>query len=178
MRDRGIELVQVLLERRAQEQHLVGRGARVGPGTQRRQRQAGEARIAGLARLLEIASRDRRRKLRVVGSCRQALAQLAVFAAVAGARRKHLDHFVVARRRDRRRADRTGGARQKRPAAKAPVRACSDRIAAMLRVADAAAALASQSTLVGSPTSSAGGTTALVSTGSSMSAIDATSGCR
>ena len=114
MRDGGIELVQVLLERRAQEQHLVGRGARVGPGAQRRQRQAGEARIAGLARLLEIASRDRRRELHVVGSCRQALAQLAVLAAVAGARRKHLDHLVVARRRDRRRTDRTGRARQKK----------------------------------------------------------------
>ena len=118
MRDRGIELVQVLLERRAQEQHLGGRGVRVGPGAQRRQREAGEARIAGLARLLEIASRDRRRERRIVGSFRQSLAQLPVLAAVAGARRQHLDHLVVARRRDRRRPRRTRRRTRKRPAAK------------------------------------------------------------
>jgi hypothetical protein len=114
VRDGGIELVQVLLERRAQEQHVVGRRVRVGPGAQRRQRQPREARISGLARLLEIASRDRRRKLHVVRPCRQALAQLTVLAAVAGARRQHLDHFIVARRRDWRRPDRRGRACQKK----------------------------------------------------------------
>ena len=63
-RDRGVELVQVLLQAsRASAARRRGRRG-LGPGAQRRQRQAGEARIAELARLVEVALRDRERQRR------------------------------------------------------------------------------------------------------------------
>ena len=49
MRDRGIELVQVLLERRAQQQHVVGRVAA-----------SGQARNAASARPAKRGSPDSR----------------------------------------------------------------------------------------------------------------------
>ena len=68
---------------------------------------------------------------------------------------------------------------KKRPAAKAPVSAWEDRIAAIVREAGAAASRRrSQSTFCGSLVSSVGPVTVLVSTGSSMSAAEATSSFR
>ncbi len=99
-RHRGIELVQVLLQRRPHQQHLRRRGRGVGPGSERGEREAGEARIPGLAGAVEVALGDAHRERGVVGPGRELLAQALVLAAVAGGGGQDLDHLVVAGRDD------------------------------------------------------------------------------
>jgi len=103
MRDRRVELVQILLERRAQQQDLVRRLRGVGPRGERRQREPCEARVARFARLREIALGNRSSEAHIVGPLGEPPAQLPVLAPAGRSRRQDLDHFVVARRRDRRR---------------------------------------------------------------------------
>ena len=119
-RHRGIEVVQVLLQRRSRQQHLGGRFRRVGPGPERGERQAGEAWIAGQAGAIQLATGDPDRELGIVRLRRELPAQALVLGAVAGRRRQHLDHLVVAAGDDR--APRPAPAAQrKRPAARTPV---------------------------------------------------------
>ena len=115
----------------------------------------------------------------LAGVLGQALAQLPIRAAAAGARRQHLDHLVVAGRRDRHSGalDRDAAQEESGHERAGHCMQGSHRLAAKAAVAlpPSHASVGVQSTFSGSPVSSTGGVTALVSTGSSVSAIDATS---
>ncbi len=97
---RGVEIVQVLLQRREHEQHVVGRVRGVGPGLQNRQRLAGEARVAEFARTVQVALRQRHRELRVVRLRTPGLACASIVLARASRAGQDFDDLVVVRRRD------------------------------------------------------------------------------
>jgi len=99
---RRIEFMQVLLHGRAREQHVGGHGARIRPARDGRERATREARIAQLARALQIVPRDRDGERRIVGTRGERLARTTLLEAIGGRGRQHLDHLVVARGHDRR----------------------------------------------------------------------------
>ena len=178
-----LEFMQVLLQIGTHQEKLVRRGRFIAPGRDRRERHASKAWVTQLVGLLEIALRDRQGERRVARVPRKLLTQPAGLCAIAGHGRQDFDHLVVAGRCDRRRVQcrqRGGGQRNRdptqHPSVKSHRRGFKNQTGwQALCPPPRRHSGKTQSTVVGSATSSVGGVTALTSTGSSMSAEAATS---
>ena len=98
---RGIEVVQVLVQRRALQPDLERHGGLAVPGAERSERLAGQARVAIGARPLQQAARQRERRGRFARLARELAAQRALLGGVGAQRRQRLDDLGVVGRLQR-----------------------------------------------------------------------------